>query len=74
MTALVKMMLNQATLQLSQLLGIKWSTQALVMRLRQHEETITQEGTGLAGMRQRDLIQCYYREFGTKGRPFDSGI
>ncbi|KAK4564572.1 hypothetical protein RGQ29_006594 [Quercus rubra] len=34
-------------------------TQALVMRLRQHEETITQEGTGLAGMRQRDLIQWY---------------
>ncbi|KAK2981683.1 hypothetical protein RJ640_010453 [Escallonia rubra] len=34
-------------------------TQALVMRLRQHEETVTQEGTGLAGMRQRDLIQWY---------------
>ncbi|KAK7856170.1 dna replication licensing factor mcm6 [Quercus suber] len=34
-------------------------TQALVMCLRQHEETITQEGTGLAGMRQRDLIQWY---------------
>ncbi|KAA8537155.1 hypothetical protein F0562_029619 [Nyssa sinensis] len=34
-------------------------TQALVMRLRQHEETVMQEGTGLAGMRQRDLIQWY---------------
>ncbi|KAK1369360.1 DNA replication licensing factor MCM6 [Heracleum sosnowskyi] len=34
-------------------------TQALVMRLRQHEETVTQEGSGLAGMRQRDLIQWY---------------
>ncbi|XP_059656349.1 DNA replication licensing factor MCM6 isoform X1 [Cornus florida] len=34
-------------------------TQALVMRIRQHEETLMQEGTGLAGMRQRDLIQWY---------------
>ncbi|KAG2689409.1 hypothetical protein I3760_09G137700 [Carya illinoinensis] len=34
-------------------------TQALVMRLRQHEEAVIQEGTGLAGMRQRDLIQWY---------------
>ncbi|KAI3790808.1 hypothetical protein L2E82_04142 [Cichorium intybus] len=34
-------------------------TQALVMRLRQHEETVVREGTGLAGMRQRDLIQWY---------------
>nr|GEW64996.1 DNA replication licensing factor MCM6 [Tanacetum cinerariifolium] len=34
-------------------------TQALVMRLRQHEETVAREGTGLAGMRQRDLIQWY---------------
>ncbi|KAI8524800.1 hypothetical protein RHMOL_Rhmol13G0177800 [Rhododendron molle] len=34
-------------------------TQALVMRLRQHEETVSREGTGLAGMRQRDLIQWY---------------
>lgn len=33
-------------------------TQALVMRLRQHEETVAQ-GTGLTGMRQRDLIQWY---------------
>ncbi|XP_010260836.1 PREDICTED: DNA replication licensing factor MCM6 [Nelumbo nucifera] len=34
-------------------------TQALVMRLRQHEETVMQDGTGLVGMRQRDLIQWY---------------
>ncbi|XP_071703381.1 DNA replication licensing factor MCM6 [Rutidosis leptorrhynchoides] len=34
-------------------------TRALVMRLRQHEETVAQEGTGLAGMRQKDLIQWY---------------
>lgn len=34
-------------------------TQALVMRLRQHEEAVMHEGTGLAGMRQRDLIQWY---------------
>ncbi|KAL8045713.1 hypothetical protein ABFX02_08G132400 [Erythranthe guttata] len=32
-------------------------TQALVMRLRQHEDTLTQGG--LAGMRQRDLIKWY---------------
>ncbi|ONI11688.1 hypothetical protein PRUPE_4G121000 [Prunus persica] len=34
-------------------------TQALVMRLRQHEEDVIRSGTGLAGMRQRDLIQWY---------------
>ncbi|KAI3664814.1 hypothetical protein L6452_43422 [Arctium lappa] len=34
-------------------------TQALVMRLRQHEESVAREGSGLAGMRQRDLIQWY---------------
>ncbi|KAL5577933.1 hypothetical protein UlMin_019632 [Ulmus minor] len=34
-------------------------TQALVMRLRQHEETVMQEGSGLAGMRQRELIQWF---------------
>ncbi|KAF8408553.1 hypothetical protein HHK36_004616 [Tetracentron sinense] len=34
-------------------------TQALVMRLRQHEEAVLLDGTGLAGMRQRDLIQWY---------------
>ncbi|KAK4259895.1 hypothetical protein QN277_006183 [Acacia crassicarpa] len=37
-------------------------TQALVMRLRQHEETVAQEGDGLAGMRQRDLIQWYVNQ------------
>ncbi|XP_057971619.1 DNA replication licensing factor MCM6 [Malania oleifera] len=34
-------------------------THALVMRLRQHEEAVMHDGTGLAGMRQRDLIQWY---------------
>uniref|UniRef100_A0A2N9EUZ3 DNA helicase n=1 Tax=Fagus sylvatica TaxID=28930 RepID=A0A2N9EUZ3_FAGSY len=34
-------------------------TQALVIRIRQHEESVMVEGTGLAGMRQRDLIQWY---------------
>ncbi|XP_043690097.1 DNA replication licensing factor MCM6 [Telopea speciosissima] len=34
-------------------------TQALVMRLRQHEESVMQDGTGLVGMRQKDLIQWY---------------
>lgn len=34
-------------------------TRALVVRLRQHEDTLMREGTGLAGMRQRDLIQWY---------------
>ncbi|MCH85194.1 DNA replication licensing factor MCM6-like [Trifolium medium] len=43
-------------------------TKALVMRLRQHEETVMQQehgetvmqkGDGLAGMRQRDLIKWY---------------
>ncbi|PIN04722.1 DNA replication licensing factor, MCM6 component [Handroanthus impetiginosus] len=34
-------------------------TRALVMRLRQHEDTLMQGGTGLAGLRQRDLIQWY---------------
>ncbi|KAM0067538.1 putative DNA helicase [Helianthus debilis subsp. tardiflorus] len=37
-------------------------TQALVMRLRQHEETVQREGSGLAGMRQRDLIQWYVKQ------------
>ncbi|XP_027361042.1 DNA replication licensing factor MCM6 isoform X1 [Abrus precatorius] len=37
-------------------------TRALIMRLRQHEETAMQEGTGLAGMRQRDLIQWYVNQ------------
>ncbi|KAL1359186.1 hypothetical protein HN51_004469 [Arachis hypogaea] len=34
-------------------------TRALIMHLRQHEETVLQQGTGLAGIRQRDLIQWY---------------
>ncbi|KAK6148698.1 hypothetical protein DH2020_019610 [Rehmannia glutinosa] len=34
-------------------------TRALVMRLRQHEDTLMHGGTGLAGLRQRDLIQWY---------------
>ncbi|KAJ0728185.1 putative DNA helicase [Helianthus annuus] len=37
-------------------------TQALVMRLRQHEEMVQREGSGLAGMRQRDLIQWYVKQ------------
>ncbi|KAH7569745.1 hypothetical protein JRO89_XS06G0259700 [Xanthoceras sorbifolium] len=37
-------------------------TQALVMRLRQHEESVIQEGTGLAGMRQKDLIKWYVEQ------------
>ncbi|KAK9152565.1 hypothetical protein Sjap_000045 [Stephania japonica] len=34
-------------------------TQALIMRLRQHQEAVMQDGTGLAGMRQKDLIRWY---------------
>ncbi|GJX50253.1 DNA helicase PIF1-like protein, partial [Tanacetum coccineum] len=34
-------------------------TQTLVMRLRQHEETVAREGTGIARIRQRDMIQWY---------------
>ncbi|KAL6532244.1 MCM DNA helicase complex subunit mcm6 [Orobanche gracilis] len=34
-------------------------TRALVMRLRQHEDAIMHGGPGLAGLRQRDLIQWY---------------
>ncbi|XP_055805064.1 DNA replication licensing factor MCM6 [Solanum dulcamara] len=34
-------------------------TRALILRLRQHEETVMQDGSGLAGMRQKDLIQWY---------------
>ncbi|KMT06199.1 hypothetical protein BVRB_7g162700 [Beta vulgaris subsp. vulgaris] len=34
-------------------------TQALIMRLRQLEETAEQEGRGLLGTRQKDLIQWY---------------
>ncbi|KAK4761790.1 hypothetical protein SAY87_029674 [Trapa incisa] len=34
-------------------------TQALVMRLRQHEEAAMQDGSELSGMRQKDLIKWY---------------
>ncbi|CAL5214393.1 unnamed protein product [Lathyrus oleraceus] len=34
-------------------------TRALVTRLRQHEETVVEQGSDLAGMRQRDLIKWY---------------
>lgn len=34
-------------------------TQALIMRLRQHEEEQQIEGSGLAGMRQKDLLVWY---------------
>ncbi|OMO77744.1 Mini-chromosome maintenance, DNA-dependent ATPase [Corchorus olitorius] len=37
-------------------------TQALIMRLRQHEETVQQDETGLAGMSQGDLIQWYVNQ------------
>ncbi|KAJ4828463.1 MCM DNA helicase complex subunit mcm6 [Turnera subulata] len=37
-------------------------TQALVMRLRQHEEAVLQDGTGLAGMKQADLIRWYVEQ------------
>lgn len=37
-------------------------TQALIMRLRQHEEAVTREGDGLVGMRQRDLIMWYVHQ------------
>lgn len=37
-------------------------TQALVMRLRQHEEAVLRDGTGLAGMRQGELIRWYVEQ------------
>ncbi|EEF28218.1 minichromosome maintenance protein, putative [Ricinus communis] len=37
-------------------------TQALVMRLRQHEESVTRDGTGLAGMKQGELIRWYIEQ------------
>ncbi|KAJ8756324.1 hypothetical protein K2173_025136 [Erythroxylum novogranatense] len=37
-------------------------TQALVMRLRQHEETVLRDGSGLAGMRQGELIRWYVEQ------------
>ncbi|XP_061356562.1 DNA replication licensing factor MCM6 isoform X2 [Gastrolobium bilobum] len=42
-------------------------TRALIMYLRQHEETVMQKGTGLAGMRQRDLIAWYVDQQNDKG-------
>eukprot|EP00268_Persea_americana_P052479 TRINITY_DN5877_c0_g1_i1.p1 TRINITY_DN5877_c0_g1~~TRINITY_DN5877_c0_g1_i1.p1 ORF type:complete len:831 (-),score=179.28 TRINITY_DN5877_c0_g1_i1:344-2836(-) len=35
---------------------------SLIMHLRQHEEAVAQEGTGLAGMRQGDLIVWYVEQ------------
>ncbi|XP_073018349.1 DNA replication licensing factor MCM6-like [Primulina eburnea] len=43
-------------------------TRALIMRLRQHEETITQQGTGLSGMKQRDLIKWYVDQQNEKNK------
>ncbi|KAL8151527.1 hypothetical protein V2J09_021335 [Rumex salicifolius] len=37
-------------------------TQVLVMRLRQHEETVLKEGSGLAGVKQKDLIRWYLEQ------------
>ncbi|KAI4340099.1 hypothetical protein MLD38_024968 [Melastoma candidum] len=34
-------------------------TQALIMRLRQHEEAVAQEGSELVGLTQKDLIEWY---------------
>ncbi|XP_058101042.1 DNA replication licensing factor MCM6 [Magnolia sinica] len=42
-------------------------TQALVMRLRQHEESVMQDGSGLAGMKQKDLIVWYVEQQNTQG-------
>ncbi|KAG2615621.1 hypothetical protein PVAP13_3NG047900 [Panicum virgatum] len=42
-------------------------TQALVMRLRQHEESIMKDGDGLAGMKQGDLIIWYVEQQNAKG-------
>ncbi|KAG5541515.1 hypothetical protein RHGRI_021370 [Rhododendron griersonianum] len=39
---------------------------ALVMRLRQHEETVSRDGTELAGMRQKDLIEWYVSQLKEK--------
>ncbi|EFJ34058.1 hypothetical protein SELMODRAFT_406458 [Selaginella moellendorffii] len=40
-------------------------TRALVLRLRQHEESL-QEDVGLAGMKQKDLVQWYLNEQNAK--------
>ncbi|XP_008783215.2 DNA replication licensing factor MCM6 [Phoenix dactylifera] len=42
-------------------------TQALVMRLRQHEEAVMQDGSGLAGMKQGDLIVWYVEQQNAQG-------
>ncbi|AQK93983.1 Minichromosome maintenance protein [Zea mays] len=42
-------------------------TQALVMRLRQHEESVKKDGDGLAGMKQGDLIIWYVEQQNAKG-------
>ncbi|KAG9448089.1 hypothetical protein H6P81_014217 [Aristolochia fimbriata] len=42
-------------------------TQALVMRLRQHEETVMQDGSDLAGMKQGDLIRWYVEQQNAQG-------
>ncbi|KAK8914396.1 Protein PROLIFERA [Platanthera zijinensis] len=42
-------------------------TQALILRLRQHEETVMQDGSGLAGMKQGDLIVWYVEKQNAQG-------
>ncbi|RLN30454.1 minichromosome maintenance protein [Panicum miliaceum] len=42
-------------------------TQALVMRLRQHEESVMKDGDGLAGMKQGDLIIWYVEQQNAQG-------
>ncbi|KAK1276112.1 Protein PROLIFERA [Acorus gramineus] len=42
-------------------------TRALVMRLRQHEEAVMQDGSGLAGMMQGDLIIWYIEQQNVQG-------
>ncbi|KAK1693772.1 hypothetical protein QYE76_010469 [Lolium multiflorum] len=42
-------------------------TQALVMKLRQHEESVKKDGDGLAGMKQGDLIIWYVEQQNAQG-------
>ncbi|XP_074556033.1 DNA replication licensing factor MCM6 isoform X2 [Curcuma longa] len=42
-------------------------TQALIMGLRQHEESVSREGSGLAGMKQGDLIIWYVEQQNAQG-------
>ncbi|XP_047043718.1 DNA replication licensing factor MCM6 isoform X1 [Lolium rigidum] len=42
-------------------------TQALVMKLRQHEESLKKDGDGLAGMKQGDLIIWYVEQQNAQG-------